>query len=126
MTAFPLPPRLARLMVAGQDEQCAVELAAVAALMQGEGVAVKGGLNDHLRDSADYTDFQAEWRAVEKAVDAGFGAGGVYPAGGISSRGTREAWVGIPAASVRSGSRGKARKRRDRILRRQRPAVDCR
>lgn len=43
MTAFPLPPRLARLMVAGQDEQCAVELAAVAALMQGEGVAVKGG-----------------------------------------------------------------------------------
>lgn len=87
-------------MVAGQDEQCAVELAAVAALMQGEGVAVKGGLNDHLRDSADYTDFQAEWRAVEKAVDAGFGAaactrwGHLFPrdAGGMD---------GIPAASVR-------------------------
>ena len=73
MTAFPLPPRLARLMAAGQDEQCVVELAAIAALMQGEGVAMKGGLNDNLRDSADYTDFQAEWRAVEKAVETRVG-----------------------------------------------------
>lgn len=87
-------------MVAGQDEQCAVELAAVAALMQGEGVAVKGGLNDHLRDSADYTDFQAEWRAVEKAVDAGFGAA-ACTRWGISSRGARGGMDGIPAASIR-------------------------
>ena len=101
MTAFSLPPRLARLMVAGQDEQCAVELAAVAALMQGEGVAVKGGLNDYLRDSADYTDFQAEWRAVEKAVDAGFGA----------------------AACTRWGSRGKARETPGPDFTAARPAV---
>lgn len=121
MTAFPLSPRLARLMVAGQDEQCAVELAAVAALMQGEGVAVKGGLNDHLRDSADYTDFQAEWRAVEKAVDAGFGAA-ACTRWGISSRGAREAWMAYwQLLSV--GSRGKARETPGPDFTAARPAV---
>lgn len=120
MTAFPLPPRLARLMVAGQDEQCAVELAAVAALMQGEGVAVKGGLNDHLRDSADYTDFQAEWRAVEKAVDAGFGA--ACTRWGISSRGAREAWMAYRQL-LSVGSRGKARETPGPDFTAARPAV---
>ena len=121
MTAFPLPPRLARLMVAGQDEQCAVELAAVAALMQGEGVAVKGGLNDHLRDSADYTDFQAEWRAVEKAVDAGFGAA-ACTRWGISSRGAREAWMAYRQL-LSVGSRGKARETTGPDFTAARPAV---
>ena len=119
--AFPLPPRLARLMVAGQDEQCAVELAAVAALMQGEGVAVKGGLNDHLRDSADYTDFQAEWRAVEKAVDAGFGAA-ACTRWGISSRGSREAWMAYRQL-LSVGSRGKARETPGPDFTAARPAV---
>lgn len=107
MTAFPLPPRLARLMAAGQDEQCVVELAAIAALMQGEGVAMKGGLNDNLRDSADYTDFQAEWRAVEKAVDAGFEAG-ACTRWGISARGAREVWMAYRQL-LSIGSRGKSR-----------------
>lgn len=92
MTAFPLPPRLARLMVAGQEEQCVAELAAVAALMQGEGVAVKGSFHDDLRDSADYTDFQAEWRAVSRAVGCGFDVG-VCNRWGISARGAREVWL---------------------------------
>ncbi len=121
MTAFSLPPRLARLMVAGQDEQCAVELAAVAALMQGEGVAVKGGLNDYLRDSADYTDFQAEWRAVEKAVDAGFGAA-ACTRWGISSRGAREAWMAYRQL-LSVGSRGKARETPGPDFTAARPAV---
>ena len=121
MTAFPLPPRLARLMVTGQDEQCAVELAAVAALIQGEGVAVKGGLNDHLRDSADYTDFQAEWRAVEKAVDAGFGAA-ACTRWGISSRGAREAWMAYRQL-LSVGSRGKARETPGPDFTAARPAV---
>lgn len=90
MTAFPLPPRLARLMAAGQDGGCMAELAAIAALMQGEGVAMRGGLSDGLRDAADYTDFQAEWRAVEEAADAGFDAGACTRLG-ISARGAREA-----------------------------------
>ena len=107
MTAFPLPPRLARLIVAGQDEQCVVELAAIAALMQGEGVAMKGGLNDNLRDSADYTDFQAEWRAVEKAAAAGFDAG-ACTRWGVSARGAREVWMAYRQL-FSIGSRGKFR-----------------
>lgn len=117
MTAFPLPPRLARLMAAGQDEQCVVELAAIAALMQGEGVAMKGGLNDNLRDSADYTDFQAEWRAVEKAVDAGFEAG-ACTRWGISARGAREVWMAYRQL-LSIGSRGNPGKCRSLISRRR-------
>ena len=98
-----------------------MELAAVAALMQGEGVAVKGGLNDHLRDSADYTDFQAEWRAVEKAVDAGFGAA-ACTRWGISSRGTREAWMAYRQL-LSVGSRGKARETPGPDFTAARPAV---
>lgn len=107
MTAFPLPPRLARLMAAGQDEQCVVELAAVAALVQGEGVAARGGLNDDLRDSGDYTDFQAEWRAVRKAADAGFDAG-TCTRWGISARGAREVWMAYRQL-LSIGSRGRFR-----------------
>lgn len=107
MTAFPLPPRLGRLMVAGQDEQCVAELAAVAALMQGEGVEAKGGLNDDLRDSADYTDFQAEWRAVRKAVDSGFDLG-ICSRWGISARGAREVWMAYQQL-LSIGRRGRSR-----------------
>ena len=121
MTAFPLPPRLARLMAAGQDEQCVVELAAIAALMQGEGVAMKGGLNDNLRDSADYTDFQAEWRAVEKAVDAGFEAG-ACTRWGISARGAREVWMAYRQL-LSIGSRGKSREMPEPDFTAARPAV---
>lgn len=107
MTAFPLSPRLARLIIAGQDEQCVTELAAVAALMQGEGVAAKGGLNDDLRDSSDYTDFQAEWRAVMKAVDSGFEVG-KCSRWGISARGAREVWMAYQQL-LSIGSRGRFR-----------------
>lgn len=121
MTAFPLPPRLARLIVAGQDEQCVVELAAIAALMQGEGVAMKGGLNDHLRDSADYTDFQAEWRAVQKAVDAGFDAG-ACTRWGVSARGAREVWMAYRQL-LSIGSRGMFRDVPEPDFTAARPAV---
>lgn len=121
MTAFPLPPRLARLIVAGQDEQCVVELAAIAALMQGEGVAMKGGLNDHLRDSADYTDFQAEWRAVEKAVAAGFDAG-ACTRWGVSARGAREVWMAYRQL-LSIGSRGTFRDVPEPDFTAARPAV---
>lgn len=121
MTAFPLPPRLACLIVAGQDEQCVVELAAIAALMQGEGVAMKGGLNDNLRDSADYTDFQAEWRAVEKAVAAGFDAG-ACTRWGVSARGAREVWMAYRQL-LSIGSRGTFRDVPEPDFTAARPAV---
>ncbi len=111
MAAFPLAPRLARLLITGQDEHCVPELAAIAALMQGESVAMKGGLNDDLRDSADYTDFQAEWRAVEKAVDCNFDKG-VCSRWGISARGVREVRQAYRQL-LSIGARGLAREARD-------------
>ncbi len=111
MTAFPLAPRLARLLIAGQDEHCVPELAAIAALMQGESVAMKSGLNDDLSDSADYTDFQAEWRAVEKAADCNFDAG-VCSRWGISARAVREALQAYRQL-LNIGARGVAREARD-------------
>ncbi len=111
MAAFPLAPRLARLILAGQDEHCVPELAAIAALMQGESVALKSGLNDDLRDSADYTDFQAEWRAVEKATECKYDTG-VCTRWGISARAVREVRQAYRQL-LSIGARGMARDERD-------------
>ena len=67
MLQYPLPPVLARLLVAGEEYGCEVEMAAVAALLQGEDIALSSGLATSLRHEDDYTDFQAEWRAVQAA-----------------------------------------------------------
>ena len=67
MLQYPLPPVLARLLVAGEEYGCEVEMAAVAALLQGEDIALNSGLAASLRHEDDYTDFQAEWRAVQAA-----------------------------------------------------------
>ncbi len=65
---FPLPPVLARLMVAGQESACVPELAAICALLQGEAVAMAQGLSEKLYEEGDFSDFQAEWRAVLTAA----------------------------------------------------------
>ena len=67
MLRYPLPPVAARLLVAGQDLCCETEMAAIAALTQSESIATNNGLHDNLRLDNDYSDFQAEWRAVEQA-----------------------------------------------------------
>ncbi len=72
MLQHPLPPVLSRLMVAGQEQECLPEMAAIAALLQGEPVALTSGLADSLHHEDDYTDFQAEWRAVEQAAALNF------------------------------------------------------
>ncbi len=68
MVRHPLPPVLARLLVAGTDSGCEAEAAAIAALLQGEPVAMAQGLSEKLYAEGDYTDFQAEWRAVQEAA----------------------------------------------------------
>ncbi len=68
MMRYPLPPVLARLLVAGHELGCEVEAAAIAALMQGESVAMVQGLSDTLYRDGDFSDFQAEWRAVQEAA----------------------------------------------------------
>lgn len=67
MLRYPLSPVLSRLMVAGKEYGCSSEMAAIAALIQGENVAMAGGLSDKLQEETDFTDFQAEWRAVQTA-----------------------------------------------------------
>ena len=67
MLQYPLPPVLARLLVAGEDADCRAEMTAIAALLQGESIALQAGLHPSLRHESDFTDFQAEWRAVEAA-----------------------------------------------------------
>lgn len=67
MLRYPLPPVAARLLVAGQDLCCETEMAAIAALTQSESIATNNGLHDSLRLDNDYSDFQAEWRAVKQA-----------------------------------------------------------
>ncbi len=68
MLRYPLSPVLSRLLVAGQEYGCEAETAAIAALIQGENIALTTGLSDALHAESDYTDFQAEWRAVQAAA----------------------------------------------------------
>ncbi|MEG3024077.1 MAG: ATP-dependent helicase HrpB [Akkermansia sp.] len=72
MLKFPLHPRHAKLMIAGMERQCLPEMAAVVALIEGERVAMREGLDDSLREKTDFTDFQAEWRAVQRAEEMKF------------------------------------------------------
>ena len=72
MLAHPLPPVLARLMVEGEDARLEPEMAAVAALLQGESVALANGLHPTLHEQTDFCDFQAEWRAVQAAARCNF------------------------------------------------------
>ncbi len=72
MLAHPLPPVLARLMVEGEDARLVPEMAAVAALLQGESIALSSGLHPSLRERGDFCDFQAEWRAVQAAARCNF------------------------------------------------------
>lgn len=67
MMRYPLPPVEARMLVAGQEYGCETEMAAIAALTQSESIAMNSGLHESLRHEDDYTDFQAEWRALERA-----------------------------------------------------------
>lgn len=89
MLAYPLPPVLARLMIAGEQERCLPEMAAVAALLQGESVAMASGLAASLQDDDDFSDFQAEWRAVERAAALHYAPTACTPLG-IMARAARE------------------------------------
>ena len=67
MLQYPLSPVLARLLVAGEHHRCRPEMAAIAALLQGETLTLSTGLHPSLRRDDDFSDFQAEWRAVDHA-----------------------------------------------------------
>ncbi len=89
MEHYPLPPILARLMVAGKQAGCVAEMAAIAALMGSERVARAEGLSDKLREPDDFSDFQAEWRGVSEAQARRYDTR-ACTALGISARAARE------------------------------------
>ncbi len=90
MMRYPLPPVLARLLVSGAERGCETEVAAIAALLQGEAVAMQQGLSDKLYEEGDFSDFQAEWRAVQTAARLNY-APETCSQLGIMARAAREA-----------------------------------
>ncbi len=92
MLRFPLPPVLARMMVAGAELGCVAEVAAIAALLQGESVALPQGLSERFYEVGDFSDFQAEWRAVQEAARLHY-APEACTALGIMARAAREVAV---------------------------------
>lgn len=110
MLHYPLPPVLARLMINGQDSNCVAEMAAIAVLLEGGSVALASGLSETLREEGDFSDFQAEWRAVCAAERFHF-APQACSALGIMARAAREAlaaWRRLLSCSdpARAGGRG--------------------
>ena len=89
MMRYPLPPVAARMLVAGQEYECETEMAAIAALTQSENIAMNCGLHESLRLESDFTDFQAEWRALERAEQLK-GDSAACNALGIMGRAARE------------------------------------
>lgn len=68
MERYSSSPVLSRMIIAGEELGCAAEMIAIAELIQGESIALNAGLSDSLRKDDDYTDFQAEWRALTTAA----------------------------------------------------------
>ncbi len=89
MLRYPLPPVLSRLLIAGDERGCPAEVAAIAALLQGEPVAMAQGLSEKLYEPGDYSDFQAEWRAVQTAAQLRYAADACSRLG-IMARAARE------------------------------------
>ncbi len=100
MLRYPLPPVLSRLMVAGVEEGCEAEMCAIAALLGGEAIALKTGLHESLTQPDDWSDFQAEWRALRFAQDCRYEIG-ACGSKGIMARAAREI-----IASYRQMNRG--------------------
>ncbi|MDB9741794.1 ATP-dependent helicase HrpB [Akkermansiaceae bacterium] len=70
MAKFPLPPRFARLLFAGEEEGCLAEASFIAAAIQGDSLFAKKkgliGRADYIYEG-DSSDFDGEYRAYESA-----------------------------------------------------------
>ena len=91
MAAFPLHPRMARLLLAAEQQDCVSEACFAAAILQGEGVWAKKAGKDRERfvEDGDWSDFEADWRAVEAAGKANFRVDNCR-AMGVQGRNARE------------------------------------
>lgn len=92
MAAFPVHPRYARLLLAAEREGCVAEAGFIAAVMQGEGVFLRGRDvhgREEFTEPGDGSDFVAEWRAFQVARDIRYDPRRCGQSG-ILARGTRE------------------------------------
>lgn len=90
MASFPLHPRYARLLLAGQEYDCVAEAGFIAAAVQSEGVFVRGkGGSREFSEPEDVSDFIAEWRAFQFARDMRYDPRRCAGSG-IMARGARE------------------------------------
>lgn len=92
MAKFPLHPRYARLLLAGQEAGCVAEAGFIAAAVQGEGVFARGRGADgrkEFMEPSDGSDFVAEWRAFQVASDMRYDLRRCAQSG-ILARGARE------------------------------------
>lgn len=92
MAGFPLHPRYARLLLAGQKHHCVAEAGFIASAMQGEGLFTRGrdsrGRED-FTEPGDGCDFFSEWRAFQFARDMRYDPRSCGQSG-ILARGARE------------------------------------
>ena len=74
MASFPLHPRMARFLLAAGVLDCVSEACFAAAVLQGEGVWAKkaGKERERFVEEGDWSDFEADWRALEEAGRANF------------------------------------------------------
>ena len=74
MASFPLHPRMARLLLLANQLDCVSEACFAAAVLQGEGVWAKkaGKERERFVEEGDWSDFEADWRAVSEAEKARF------------------------------------------------------
>lgn len=92
MAAFPLEPRFARLLLAGEKFGCFAETAFIAAVVQGEGIFPKGKGGDSRKDFIfpdDPSDFAGEYRAYSSAETMQFDPRRLSQIG-IHARGSRD------------------------------------
>ena len=91
MAAFPLHPRIAKLLLAAEGLDTVSEACFAAAILQGEGVWAKKSGKERERwvEEGDWSDFEADWRAMVAAEKAGFRAESCR-AMGIQGRNARE------------------------------------
>ncbi|MDP4848012.1 MAG: ATP-dependent helicase HrpB [Akkermansiaceae bacterium] len=92
MAAFPLEPRFARLLLAGEKFGCFAETAFIAAVVQGEGIFPKGKGGESRKDFIfpdDPSDFAGEYRAFSSAEAMNFDPRRLSQLG-IHARGSRD------------------------------------
>lgn len=109
MAGFPLHPRMARLLLAAEALDCVSEACFAAAVLQGEGIWAKkaGREQEQFREEDDWSDFEADWRALEAAAKSSFRVESCRAMGvqGRKARETQATWKQLCSLAKKKGLR---------------------